>query len=326
MNVPDGLPELGTAPAPAPADEPGDGELLGRFARYHDEEAFAVLVRRHGPMVFGVCLRILRDPHDAEDAFQATFLVLARQAGTVGRPELLASWLYGVAYRTAHNARVRAARRHRHEAKAASKSAVVRDPEPEPALAELRTLLDRELQRLPEKYRAPLVLCYLEGKTNEEAARQLGWPSGSMAARLARGRELLRERLRAGGVAYPAVALLALLGQGAAAVPARLYAATVQAALAVAIGKAVLAISPAVLDLMESTLKALTPRRWRVVAVLLAALLLAALGAGAAASTLSQGNPSGACPAPAPEPVPPAPSSQPPGAPPHPGCCHSQPE
>jgi RNA polymerase sigma factor (sigma-70 family) len=324
MNVPDGLPELGAVLAPAPADEPGDGELLGRFVRDHDEESFAALVRRHGPMVFDVCLRILREPHDAEDAFQATFLVLARRAGTIGRPELLASWLHGVAYRTAHNVRARAARRRRHEAKAASLSAAGR--ELEAALVKLRTLLDRELERLPEKYRAPLVLCYLEGKTNKEAARQLGWPPGSMAARLARGRELLRERLRAGGVAYPAVALLALLGQGAAAVPARLYATTVQAALAVAAGKAVLAISPAVLDLMESTMKALTPRRWRGVAILLAVVLLAAIVGVAAASTLGQGNPPGARPAPAPEPVCPAPSSQPPGAPLHSGCCHSQPE
>jgi RNA polymerase sigma factor (sigma-70 family) len=327
MNVPDGLPELGAAPRPAPADGPGDGELLGRFARDHDEEAFAALVWRHGPMVFGVCLRVLREPHDAEDAFQAAFLALARRAGAVGRPELLAKWLYGVAHRTARNARARAARRRRHEAMAAPMSAAGR--EPETAREELRTLLDRELQRLPEKYRTPLVLCYLEGKTNAEAARQLGWPPGSMSARLARGRELLRERLRALGVACPAGALLALLGRGAVAAPARLCAAAVQAALALGTGKAAAAISPAVFDLMESTLKTLAPRRRRaaaVLAVLLAALLLAGLGAGAAAATLGQGGPPGARPASAAEPARPAPPSQPADAPPHSGYRHPQPE
>src|SRR5260370_41174336 len=123
MNVPDGLPELGATPPPAPADEPEDGELLGRFVRDHDEEAFAALVRRHGPMVFGVCLRILCEPHDAEDAFQATFLVLARRARTVGRRALRAGWLYGGASRPAHNPRGRAARPRPPRAKPASPSA-----------------------------------------------------------------------------------------------------------------------------------------------------------------------------------------------------------
>jgi RNA polymerase sigma factor (sigma-70 family) len=311
MNVPTGPPEQGAAPPPTPADEPGDEELLGRFARDHDQEAFAALVRRHGPMVFGVCLRILREAHDAEDAFQATFLVLARQAGPVGRPGSLAYWLYGVACRIARNARARAARRRRHETAAASQSAARR--EPEPGQEELRAHLDRELQRLPEKYRQALVLCYLEGKTNQEAARQLGWPPGSMSARLARGRELLRERLLGRGAAFSAGALLALLGQAAAAVPARVYASAVQAALAVAAGKAALALSPAVLDLADDTETAPTPGRRGVLTILLAALLLAALGTAVAAATLSRGGPPGARP---------APSSQPDGAKPHHGCRH----
>jgi RNA polymerase sigma factor (sigma-70 family) len=157
--------------------------------------AFAEVVRRHGPMVLGVCQRVLRHYQDAEDAFQATFLVLAEKAQRLRRPELLANWLYGVAYRTALHARQRGARRREHEREAASMCAA--KSEQEMGSEELRRLLDEELSRLPEKYRTPLVLCYLEGKTNEEAARLLGWPVGSMSYRLGRGRELLRKRLEA---------------------------------------------------------------------------------------------------------------------------------
>jgi RNA polymerase sigma-70 factor (ECF subfamily) len=177
-------------------EEAGDGELLERFRLRRDEASFAALVRRHGPMVLGVCSRILGNAHDAEDAFQVTFLVLAKKAGSLARPDLLANWLYGVAYRTARKARGRALRQGEHERQAEVMARAQPDPQ-EPA-RELREVLDEELNRLPEKYRAPLVLCYLEGKTNEEAARQLGWPVGSMSARLARGRGLLRARLKAG--------------------------------------------------------------------------------------------------------------------------------
>jgi RNA polymerase sigma factor (sigma-70 family) len=171
-----------------------DGELLERFVHRREEAAFAALVQRHGPMVLSVCRRVLRHNHDAEDAFQATFLVLTKKAHRLHRPELLANWLYGVAYRTALHARQRADRRREREKEAAAMSVPTDDPEIESR--ELRRILDEELQSLPEKYRAPLVLCYLEGKTNGEAARLLGWPSGSMSHRLARGRELLRERLQ----------------------------------------------------------------------------------------------------------------------------------
>jgi HlyD family secretion protein len=180
------------------AGEPTDADLLGRFVGGRDHHAFADLVRRHGPMVFGVCRRILRDPHDAEEAFQVTFLVLVRKAGQIGRPERLANWLYGVAHRVSRKARVTAARRGAHER--AASLALTTPVTVGPDQTELRAVLDEELVTLPEKYRAPLVLCYLEGLTNEEAARRLGWPPGSMSYRLARGRELLRRRLARRGL------------------------------------------------------------------------------------------------------------------------------
>jgi HlyD family secretion protein len=180
----------------APAEEaPGDAELLRRFARGRDDAAFTTLVRRHGPMVLGVCRRVLKRPHDAEEAFQTTFLILVRKAGSLARPDQLAGWLYGVAYRAALKVRAAAARQATHGGDAADL------PAPDPAedagpWDDLRDVLDEEMIALPEKFRAPLVLCYLEGMTNEDAARRLGWPAGSMSYRLARGRELLRERLR----------------------------------------------------------------------------------------------------------------------------------
>jgi RNA polymerase sigma-70 factor (ECF subfamily) len=177
-----------------------DGELLERFAVRRDESAFSLLVRRHGPMVLGVCRRVLNDWHQAEDAFQVTFLVLARKAGSLAQPQLLANWLHGVAYRTSLKARGHAFRRDEHERQAAAMAPT--ESQSSGSARELREVLDEELNRLPEKYRAPLVLCYLEGKTNEEAARLLNWPVGSMSARLARGRGLLRSRLMRHGLVF----------------------------------------------------------------------------------------------------------------------------
>jgi RNA polymerase sigma factor (sigma-70 family) len=194
-----GLLARGRRPEPttAPVDST-DAELLDRFTRSRDPGAFAALVRRHGPMVFGVCRRVLRDPNDADEAFQVTFLVLVRKAGGLRDPGRLANWLYGVANRVARKARVSAARRGRHERAAAGPDRTV--PPEQPADADLRAILDEEMVALPDKYRAPLVLCYLEGLTNEAAAERLGWPPGSMSYRLARGRELLRKRLVRRGV------------------------------------------------------------------------------------------------------------------------------
>jgi RNA polymerase sigma factor (sigma-70 family) len=180
-------------PGTPPAADQSDRHLLEQFTRRRDETAFAVLVQRHGSLVLGVCRRVLKDVHDAEDAFQATFLILVRKAGSIAQPELLANWLYGVAYRTARKARTDAARRRHHERRALSRSMI--DRLPEAAWRELRAVLAEELARLPDKYRAPLVLCDAQGLTHEEAAQQLAWPIGSMSARLARGRKMLRERL-----------------------------------------------------------------------------------------------------------------------------------
>lgn len=208
-----------------------DAELLARFVDRQDGVAFDQLVERYGPMVLGVCRRVLRDAHEAEDAFQATFLVLVRKAAALRRGPL-GGWLYGVAYRIAVRARADAARRQAREREAIEmkQDAVTTDASPH----ELRDVLDEELQRLPAKYRAPLVLCYLLGKSNEEAARELGCPLGSMWWRLNRAQELLRERLTRRGVTMPAALMGTVLTETAAsaAVPTALRTTTVQAGLA----------------------------------------------------------------------------------------------
>lgn len=241
----------GTLCAP-PVDVTSDSLLLARFVGARDETAFATLVARHGPMVLGVCRRLLRDTHDAEDAFQATFLVLARKAATLRQPELLASWLYGVAYRVASKARARAARRLAHERQVAVMPRF--EPPADAAQWEVRALLDEELRRLPDKYRAPLVLCYLEGMTNEQAARKLGWPIGSMSARLARGRELLRRRLSRRGMLLAAAPFAFLLSEctAVAAVPPALATAAVNSALLYTAAETVVPASAALAETTEA--------------------------------------------------------------------------
>lgn len=210
-------------------EELADHQLLQRFAASQEESAFAALVRRHGPMVLGVCRRILRDAHQAEDAFQATFLVLARKAGSIRKQESVASWLHGVALRVAGKARTSAYRRSALERRVMA----MRQPERElPRVqTDLEEVLDQELRKLPEKYRAPLVLCYLEGKSNEEAARELGWTQGMVRGRLFRGRDMLRNRLaRRGFAAVTAVSLANTMTESAsAAIPPALLEATVRA-------------------------------------------------------------------------------------------------
>ena len=182
-------------PGAAAADTLADGHLLRRFASDRDEEAFAVLVRRHGPLVLRVCRRVLGGAQDAEDAFQATFLVLARKAGSIRDPGLLGNWLYGVASRIARRARVVANKRQARETRMRRLPAAPASASVAGESADLRLVLDEELSRLPEKYRLAAGLCYLEGKTNEEAARLLCWPTGTVKGRLARARDLLRQRL-----------------------------------------------------------------------------------------------------------------------------------
>jgi RNA polymerase sigma factor (sigma-70 family) len=221
-----------------PAAELTDAQLLERFAANREQAAFAVLMYRHAPLVWRVCRRGLRNLHDAEDAFQATFLVLARKAPSIRKAGSVGSWLYGVAHRTAARARDRAARRRVREQTAADLPGTgtaageagppgrleqLRDPslpDDTPAALQRRELaaaLDEELWRLPDKYRLPLLLCHLEGHTNNEAAKRLGCPAGTLKSRLARGRQLLRARLRQRGLALPAAVLSVVLAEGAGA-------------------------------------------------------------------------------------------------------------
>jgi RNA polymerase sigma factor (sigma-70 family) len=198
------------------AGELADGDLLRRFAASHDEAAFAALVRRYGPLVMGVCRRVLRHEQDAEDAFQATFLVLVRRAGALDGRGTLASYLHTVAYRAALKARMAFRRRN---AAAPLEDVVAPRQDSDLERRELCGVLDEEISRLPEKYRAPLLLCDVQGKTHGEAGRELGQPAGSMSRLVGRGRELLRERLRGRGLALPAGGLSVLLASAARAAP-----------------------------------------------------------------------------------------------------------
>jgi RNA polymerase sigma factor (sigma-70 family) len=208
-----------------------DRELLERFAarrRPEGEVAFAALVARHGPMVLAVCRQILGDAHDADDAFQATFLTLARKAGGIRQPDRLAPWLHGVAVRRSRKLRQQRARRSRHEHCAAALAVAQSPAESRAELREDAAALHEQVARLPDKYRAPIVLCYLQGHTHDTAATVLGWPVGTVRGRLARARDRLRSRLSARGAA-PAV----LLGGGwplRAVLPAALADATVRSA------------------------------------------------------------------------------------------------
>jgi RNA polymerase sigma factor (sigma-70 family) len=226
------------------ADVP-DGELLRRYMAGQDRPALEALVRRHGGAVLGVCRRVLGDLHDAEDAFQATFLVFVRKAGSIRPGALVGPWLYGVATRTALKARALAARRRAREKPVDSLPDVAAPAEPE--AADWLPLLDREVAGLPAKYRLPVLLCELNGVSRTDAARQLGVHEGTLSSRLARARKLLRTRLsrRGGGAAVLAAAVLFPMA-AQAAVPQVLVESTVRAATAFAAGTA-LATPPAIL-------------------------------------------------------------------------------
>jgi RNA polymerase sigma factor (sigma-70 family) len=215
-----------------------DGELLGRFVERREEAIFEAIIQRHGPMVWGVCRRVLRNDHDADDAFQSTFLVLALRAPSIVPREKLGNWLYGVAYRTARNARAMRAKRGVREVQ------VFDMPEPmvvpDDLWDDLAESLDRELSRLPEKYRLPIILCDLEGRSHREAANQLGWPIGTVSGRLSRARAMLAGRLSRRGVTLTVSTLAVLLAQESASanVPTKLISSTAQAASLFAAGAA----------------------------------------------------------------------------------------
>ena len=229
--------ELGTLFNEGAVGMLSDGQLLDRFVERRDASAFEAIVERYGPLVWGVCRRVLRDHHDAEDAFQATFLVLARKAASVMPREKLGNWLYGVAFQTAMKARATRAKRRVRERPAWEMT----EPEavPDEHADELLSRLDREVARLPEKYRMPIILCELEGKTHRQAAEQLGWPVGTVSGRLSRARALLASRLSRPGTPLTVGALGVLLAHDVAraGLPPELVRSTAQAASLIDGGK-----------------------------------------------------------------------------------------
>lgn len=261
----------------------GDGELLDLFVERHDAAALGTLVRKHGPMVWGVCRRVLHNEQDAEDAFQATFLVLVRKASSISPRSLVGNWLYGVAHQTALHARRTAARRRAKEVQVQDMPAIEaaqRDPWPD-----LRDVLDEELSRLPDTYRAVVVLCDLEGRTRKEVALQLGVPEGTVAGRLARARAMLAKRLTERGVTLSCGALAALLAQHAAAagVPNAVASRTIHTVTTVAAGQVVATgtASANVAALTEGVLNAMLVNKLKGVVAAVLALGLVALGATA---------------------------------------------
>jgi RNA polymerase sigma factor (sigma-70 family) len=259
-----------------------DGQLLARFIERREQAALAALVQRHGPMVWGVCRRILRNHHDAEDAFQATFLVLVRKAASIRQREMMVNWLYGVVHQTALKARALIAKRRSREKQGTAM------PEPQApeqdSRNDLQPLLDQELSRLPDRYRVAIILCDLEGKTRREAARQLGLPEGTLAGRLTRGRAMLARRLARRGLAVSGGALAALSQEAASAgVPISVVASTIKAASMFAAGPAAAtgAISVQVAALTEGVLKGMVLARLRI-ALTVVALALALAGTGVA--------------------------------------------
>ncbi len=248
-----------------------DRDLLQRFVRRREEDAFAALVHRHGSLVLNVCRRLLHSEQDAEDVFQATFLLLARKASTVQWRDSVGPWLHSVALRLAQKLRTTEARREQHERRAAEArpSSFVNDP----SWREVCVALEEEVARLPERYRTPLLLCCWEGKSRDEAAHHLGWSLGTVKGRLERGRELLRRRLAKRGLVLSAVLLT--LSVAACAVPDSLVGATVRAAR-VAVGT----LPEAVERLITMGTTMLGTAKWKIVLTITLGLLTIGFGVG----------------------------------------------
>ena len=257
-----------------------DGQLLECFLNHHDEAAVAALVRRHGPMVWGVCRRVLRSHHDAEDAFQATFLVLIRKAASITPKEAVANWLHGVAHQTARKARATMGKRQGREKqvhempepKAGTESELGRD---------LQDLLDQELSRLPDKYRLAIVLCDLEGRSRKRAADQLQIPEGTLSSRLTTARTMLAKRLARHGLTAAGGTLAAVLSQKAAlaSVPAGVVSSTIKAVTSVAAGNSAATglISAKVTALTEGVIKAMLLTKLKTMTALLLLLSMVTL-------------------------------------------------
>jgi RNA polymerase sigma factor (sigma-70 family) len=280
----------------ADTESASDEELLSRFVARRDESAFATLLGRHGPLVLGVCRQVLGDAHDAEDAFQATFFVLARKAASIRSREALPAWLHRVACNIARTARTCARQRRAHERQAALLGP---PPEADMALRDWQPILHDEVDRLPAKYRVPVVLCYFAGNTHDEASRQLGCPLGTVKGRLARARDLLRTRLARRGVDLSGATVATLLAQDvASAVAPALLGHTLQAAVSFAAGPAAatqaVALAKGALQTMTST------RHWHALALVLA---LGAIACALAAVTGPAGQ-RGTTAAPLPRPFP----------------------
>ncbi|VTT98073.1 sigma-70 family rna polymerase sigma factor : RNA polymerase sigma factor, sigma-70 family OS=Singulisphaera acidiphila (strain ATCC BAA-1392 / DSM 18658 / VKM B-2454 / MOB10) GN=Sinac_6419 PE=4 SV=1: Sigma70_r2: Sigma70_r4_2 [Gemmataceae bacterium] len=253
-----------------------DGELLGRYLDARDPEAFAALVRRHGPMVLGVCRRVLRGA-DADDAFQATFLVLVKKAATVSPRTAVGGWLHGVAYHTAARARTAASRRRRREVLVPQLPDRPAADTPATTGCDAVRVLDRELAALPDRYRLPVVLCDLEGLTRSEAAARLGWPEGTVAGRLARARKLLADRLARRGVTHAGAVLASAVSTQAVAAP--LFEATIRAAAVFAAGGSVgPGVSAAAVALSHGVIKTMYLAKLKKAA--LAVVALAGVGVG----------------------------------------------
>jgi RNA polymerase sigma factor (sigma-70 family) len=265
-----------------------DSQLLERFTSRRSEEAepaFAALVARHGPMVFSVCQGSLGNTHDAEDAFQATFVVLARKAGSLWKPELLGPWLHGVASHSARRLKEKNTRRRRHEAEAAMSGKLPEAHAEQHARAIAQTdeidILHQEIERLPGRYRTAIVLCDLEGLTHEEAARRLGRPVGTISARLSRARQRLRGRLSRRGLALPAGIIATAAGTSSArAMPAALVGSTTRIAMIASAGLTAGVVPASIASLSDGVLKSMLLARVKLISA-------AALFFGATATSVA---------------------------------------